>query len=301
MEKKTIVVCASTGNQGKAVVEALLTRRLWRVIALSRDPESERARFLTQLGVEVRKGDIEDKASLLKTFTDAYGVFGVTQPWSADYKTCNIEKELLQGQNIADACKVNGIQHLVLSTVLNFGASHTGVPHVDSKLRIEEYVIDKGIPYTFLRPASFMDNIGMNFFPIKNGSIRGFVAADAKVPYIACADIGAFAAIALENPERYLGKGINLISDFVSGNDLCSILSRIRNGERFRYQAPPAFLLRLFAREFYLMRSYFEKNGRPPYPKEVDEVIAECKKSHPGLLTMEHFLKRQGFDKKTLR
>lgn len=301
MEKKTIVVCASTGNQGKATVEALVTKRNWSVVALTRDPRSARAQFLLDLGADVRKGDIEDKASLLHAFQNAYGVFGVTQPWSADYKKCDTNKELLQGRNIVEACKETGVKHLVLSTVLNFGATHTGVPHVDSKLKIEDYVLENKIPYTFLRPASFMDNIGMDFFPIKNGIIRGFVAVDAKVPYIACADIGVFAGIAFEHPDKFIGKGINLISDFVSGKDLCSILSALRNGERFRYKAPPKFLLRILAREFYLMRSYFEKNGRPPYPKEVFQVIEECKRIHPNLLSVEEFLKRRGFETKPLK
>lgn len=301
MEKKTIVVCASTGNQGKAVVESLVSEAKWNIVALTRDPQSARAQFLLDLGADVVKGDIEDKDSLLQTFRNAYGVFGVTQPWSADYKKCDTDKELLQGRNIVESCKESGVQHLVLSTVLNFGAKHTGVPHVDSKLKIEDYVVEKKVSYTFLRPASFMDNIGMNFFPIKNGLIRGFVAEDAKVPYVACADIGTFAAIAFEHPDKFIGKGINLISDFVSGKDLCSILSGIRNGEHFRYQAPPKFLLRVLAREFYLMRSYFEKNGRPPYPKEVFEVIDECKRIHPNLLTVEQFLKLRGFDRRPLK
>lgn len=301
MEKKTIVVCASTGNQGKAAVEALLAHGKWNVVALTRDPQSSRAQFLMDLGADVKKGDIEDKASLLQAFQNVYGVFGVTQPWSADYKKCDTNKELLQGRNIVEACNESDVKHLVLSTVLNFGAIHTGVPHVDSKLKIEDFALENKIPCTFLRPASFMDNIGMNFFPIKNGLIRGFVAADAKVPYVACADIGAFAAIAFERPDIYIGKGINLISDFVSGQDLCSILSALRNGERFRYKSPPQLILRIFAKEFYLMRSYFDKNGRPPYPKEVFQVIENCKEIHPNLLTVEEFLKRRGFETKPLK
>jgi len=300
MGKRNIVVCAATGNQGKAVVDALLKTGNWNVIALSRDPKSDRAQSLTRLGAEVNNGDIEDKASLIKAFAGAYGVFGVTQPWSADYKKCDVKKELLQGQNITQACKEIGIQHLVLSTVSNFGATHTGIPHIDSKLQIERDVVKSGTPYTFLRPASFMDNIGMDFFPIKKGSVRGFVDGDAKVPYIACCDIGTFAAIAFEHPELYQQKGINLIGDFVSGDELCEILSRLRNGEHFRYKTVPKILLRIAAKEFYLMRVFFEKNGRPPYPKEVFEVIDHCKQIYPNLTTVEGYLKRQGFDTTSL-
>jgi hypothetical protein len=77
-------------------------------------------------------------------------------------------------------------------------------------------------------------------------------------------------------------------------------LSRLRNREPFRYKTIPKFLMRIAAKEFYKMRIYFEKNGRPPYPKEVFEVIDQCKKIYPDLLTVEGYLKRQGFDTKPL-
>lgn len=294
------MVCAATGNQGRAVVGALSKNETWHVIALSRDPQSARARGLIENGVEIRKGDIEDKNSLHEAFRNAYGVFGVTQPWSADYKKCNSEAEIKQGQNIVDACREAEVKHLVLSTVLYFGNKETGIPHVDSKLKIEQYAVEKGIACTFLRPASFMDNIGMDFFPVKKGVVRGFVDGDAKVPYIACADIGKFAVFAFQDPARYVGKGINLIGDFVSGQELCQILSRLRNGETFRYKTVPRLLMRLFAKEFYLMRSFFEKSGRPPYPQEILNAIEDCKKSYPEILTIERFLKKQGFATKKL-
>jgi uncharacterized protein YbjT (DUF2867 family) len=300
VDKKTIVVCASTGNQGKAVVESLLRSGNWRVIALTRDPESSRAQAIAKKGIELRKGDIENKSSLVEAFQGAYGVFGVTQPWSADYKKCNPEAEIKQGMNIVDACRETGISHLVLSTVLYFGDQATGIPHVDSKLEIEKYALQKKIPVTFLRPASFMDNIGMNFFPVKPGSVRGFVDQDAKVPYIACADIGEFAAKAFQDPEKYIGKGINLIGDFVSGEELCQTLSRLRKGERFRYKSVPKLLMRLFAKEFYRMRSFFEKSGRQPYPKEILNAIDDCRKSHSEILTIEKYLKKEGFETRKL-
>jgi hypothetical protein len=48
------------------------------------------------------------------------------------------------------------------------------------------------------------------------------------------------------------------------------------------------------------MRISFEKNARPPYPKEIEATIQECKRLHPDLLTVEQYLKNQGFDTKTL-
>ena len=82
-----------------------------------------------------------------------------------------------------------------------------------------------------------MDNVGSRFFPVKPGRVRGFVGADAKVPYIACADIGALVLVAFVRPREFVGGEINAAGDFVSGLDIADILT---NGQRFRYSAPAA-------------------------------------------------------------
>jgi len=103
---------------------------------------------------------------------------------------------LKQGINIIDACKATGVKHLVLSTAAHLTNEKTGLPHVDVKIDIEEYAEANGIPTTYLKPGQFMDNIGKNFLAVRRGKIRGFVASDTRVPYIATKDIGEFARIA---------------------------------------------------------------------------------------------------------
>ena len=49
------------------------------------------------------QGDLGDRAALAKVFAGADGVFAVTQPWSADYKSCDCKTEIAQGKAIADA------------------------------------------------------------------------------------------------------------------------------------------------------------------------------------------------------
>lgn len=300
MEKKSIVVCGASGNQGGAVVRSLLHSQQCNIVALSRNPDSERMQDFKRKGVTIRRADLQDKASLTKVMQNAYGCFGLTQPWSSDYKKVNIAGEIEQGRNIVDACLEAGVKHLIQSTVLQFGTGKTGIPHVDSKLAIEESLMKSKVPCTLLRPASFMDNIGTFFFPVKKGSIKGFVDGDAKVPYIACEDIGVFAGLAFEHPDDFIGKKINLIGDFVSGEELCQSMSKLRNGEHFSYKTTPKWLMRIFANEFYKMRTAFEKYGRPPYPPEVQDVISECKRMHPKLLSIEQYLKAQGYQTKKL-
>lgn len=300
MNGKTVVVCGATGNQGGAVVQSLLNSQKWDVIALSRNPTGGPAQALKNKGVVVKKADLQDKVSLIQAFQNAYGVYGVTEPWSPDNKKCNISAEIEQGHNIADACLQTGIKHLVLSTVLHFGMEKTGISHVDSKLLIEEHVLKSKVPCTFLKPASFMDNIGAPYFPVKKGSITGFVDGDAKVVYVSCVDIGVFAGIAFENPDKYIGKAIDLVGDFISGEELCNILSRLRKGEHFKYKAVPRLLIRIFAKEFYQMRLTFEKWGRPPYPKEIGDAINNCRSVYPKIMSLEQYLQYKGYETKNL-
>ena len=300
MSNSNVVICGATGHQGGAVVRHALKRSNWQITVFSRNPDSEKARLLKEQGVTVKKADLDDKKSLIDAFKDSDYAFGVTQPWSPDYRKCYPNKEVEQGKNIVDACLETGVRHLVMSSAAHMEEGRTGIPHVDSKLDVEEYTRNSGISHTFLRPAQFMDNVGAPFFPVKKGSIRGFVDGDVRVPYVATDDIGAFAALIMDDPERFRSQGLDLVGDFISGNELCETMGRIRGGERFKYKSIPKLLMRIFAREFYTMRIAFEEFGRPPYRDDVNDLIKECRNLYPELMTMEKHLLSRGFDSVTL-
>jgi uncharacterized protein YbjT (DUF2867 family) len=296
-EGPLIVVCGATGNQGGAVVNALLGKGKWRVAALLRNPG--RGRALEGRGVELRRGDLVDEASLVAAFSGAYAVFGITQPWSTDYRRADTHGEVRQGKALVNACASAGTR-LVFSTVLLGDERPTGISHVDSKIELEAYLHQEKLPAVVLGPGSFMDNIGLDFFPVHRGRVRGFVDADAKVPLVACCDIGRAAASVLDNLDAHLGRRHNLIGGLYSGLDICDTLSRLRGGEKFRYGAPPRLLMRLFAREFYKMRQTFEEAGRPPFPPLYDAGLRETAALIGQPTTLEAFLRDKGYADKPL-
>jgi uncharacterized protein YbjT (DUF2867 family) len=300
VRQRRVVVCGATGQQGGAVLRHALQREGWEVVALSREPEGEKARRWSKEGAQVVRADLEDRDSLIRAFQGADYVFGLTQPWSPDYRKCHPEREVEQGRNITEACRETGVKLLVMSSAAHLAEGKTGIPHVDSKLEVEAYVSQSGVPFTFIRPVQFMDNLGSPFFPIRRGSIRGFVDGKVRVPYVAVDDIGAFAALIFDGPEGFIGQGLDLVGDFISGEELCLLLSRLRGGERFRYRSVPRWLMKLWAKEFYAMRLAFEEFGKPPYREDIWEIIAACRKFHPGLMSMEAFLLAQGFDTRPL-
>jgi hypothetical protein len=127
---------------------------------------------------------------------------------------------------------------------------------------------------------------------VKPGRVRGFVDGDAKVPYIACAEIGGLVSVAFSRPADFIGRAMHAVGDFVSGFEIAEILSRLQ-GRRVRYAAPPAILMRLFAREFYTMRRGFEQYGRPPYRQELAGYIDETRQLWPDTMKMESFLRQR--------
>ena len=82
-EKKIIAVTGATGAQGGGLVRAILNDASggFSVRGVTRNPKSEKALALTDLGAEVVAADLDDEASLAKAFSGAYGAFCLTIYW----------------------------------------------------------------------------------------------------------------------------------------------------------------------------------------------------------------------------
>lgn len=201
-DRPSIVVCGATGQQGGAVLDQLEASGRWDLVAVSRDPGSARSRALRKRGIDVRRADLRDPASLASVFAGAHGVYGVTTNIDGKGKVDTMT-ERTQGFAIANACAAARIEHLVMSTVLYISDEQRAIPYVATKCDIEHHIEQLGLPCTFLRPGSFMDELGGEYLPVKRGVITGQADGDVKVPYVACRDIGAFARLAFDDPDTY--------------------------------------------------------------------------------------------------
>ena len=150
---KLIVVTGATGQQGGATARHLLAQG-WRVRAFVRDPIKPAAQELAAKGAELVQGDLDDRASLDRALSGAYGAFSVQTFMGPEGPI----GEARQGMVLADAAKAAGIQHLVYTSV--GGAERkSGLPHFESKWQIEEHIRSLGLPATILRPVFFMENL----------------------------------------------------------------------------------------------------------------------------------------------
>ena len=142
---KTIFVTGATGNQGGAVVKSLLDKG-FKVKALTRNSSSRAATGLQSIAAEVVQGDLNDTNSYKKFLQDVQGVFSVQAFINGT------QKEIEQGIKLADLVKEYHIDHLVYSSVI--GADlQTGIPHWESKYKIENHIRELGQPFTIIRPS----------------------------------------------------------------------------------------------------------------------------------------------------
>jgi len=141
--KKIITVFGATGKQGGSVAAALFNDPAFKVRAVTRNPDSGRAKALADKGAEVVKGDLTDGASVAAAVQGAYGCFLLTDYWSH----CDANKEIAQGKLAVDACKAANIQHLVYSSLESVVATvKKDCPHFDGKAVIGDYIKEQGVP-----------------------------------------------------------------------------------------------------------------------------------------------------------
>lgn len=112
---------------------------------------------------------MESSASLLDAVRDSYIVFLVTTPgWGEG----GAEVELRHGQNVTNAAKQAGVEHIIYSSLLNVtetsGGRLTHVAHFDMKQRVESFIRASGLSCTFVLPGYFMSNFS-SFGMIRKG------------------------------------------------------------------------------------------------------------------------------------
>jgi uncharacterized protein YbjT (DUF2867 family) len=161
----------------------------------------------------------------------------------------------------------------------------SGVPHFESKGRIEEHIHALGLRATILRPVAFMDMFGGPAVArvMFSNLLRTVLGDSKRLQLVATRDIGWFAARALEQPEAFAGRTIALAGDELSVPEMAEAYKRARGGSTLRIPVP-RFLLRVMPREMSTMLRWFGEHG-------YQADIAALRKEHPGLLTYEQWLR----------
>ncbi|ARM88884.1 NmrA-like family protein [Rhizobium sp. CIAT894] len=282
-DMRRVLVTGATGQQGGAVVRALIARG-HHVKAISRKPDSEGAKRLAAAGVEVAAGDLNDGASVERAAEGFDTMFLMGDSYES-----GTEAETRQGITVANAAKAAGIVHLIYSSVAD-ADKKTGIPHFDSKYLVEKHIAGLGIPYTISAPVAFMEN---TVAPWAIDGLRQGVYAAALPPtrllqQITIKDIGAFVAALAERREQVFGKRFDIAGDELSGEQQAKILSEALD-RPIRYQELPIAAMRQQSEDAALMFEWFDRTG-------YDVDIAALRRDFPDVGWHSYADWARGFD-----
>jgi uncharacterized protein YbjT (DUF2867 family) len=265
--ERIILVMGTTGRQGSAVYKHL-QKKGFTLRALVRDPNSNQARRLMGNGQDVFQGSFDDPDSLMRAMDGVYGVFSA-QPHSAI--------EIQQGVAVIEAAKRQGVSHFIYSSV---GAADegTGIPHFESKAKVEEHLRSSGLQYTILRPVFFMENWWRGFGDsIRNGQLQQPLSPTANLQMIAVDDIGAFGALAFGDPGKWKNRTFSLVGDELSMQQIADAFSRMTERDVKYVQVPWDQFEKKMGQELTVMYHWFDEEG---FHFDIEQVRREYPPTH---------------------
>lgn len=240
-DKKILAVIGATGAQGGGLARAILADPdgPFKLRAITRNPDSEKARALVAQGAEVVAGDADDPQGLDQAFAGAYGAYCVTNFW----EHLSPERELVQATNMAEATRRMGLEHVVWSTLEDTRRSiplddprmptlqgQYNVPHFDAKGEADPIFAAKAAPTTYLLAAFYWENLIYFGMGPRQGADGGLVLAlplgGVALPGIAAEDIGRCAYGVFRRGPATADERIGIAGDILTGDEMASALAR---------------------------------------------------------------------------
>jgi len=240
-DRKIIAVMGATGAQGGGIARAIAADRggPFAARAVTRNPDSEKARALAALGIEVVAADADDPPSLERAFAGAYGAYCVTNFW----EHMNAARESAQAAAMARATGKAGLQHVVWSTLedtrrwvplddhrLPTLQDRYKVPHFDEKGAADAVFSREGAPTSFLLAAFYWENfLYFGLGPRKGESgdlILPLPLGGQKLPGIGSEDIGRSALGIFRRSPAVAGRRFGIAGEILSGPEMAEKMGR---------------------------------------------------------------------------
>lgn len=236
-DKKIIAVMGATGAQGGGLARAILAdnESEFSLRAITRKPDSDRARGLADAGAEVVVADMDDQNSLEKAFAGVYGAFCITNFW----EHFSAKKEGEQATAMARATKRAGVEHVIWSTLEDTRLSiplddnrlptlqgEYKVPHFDGKGAVDHVFESEAAPTTFLLAAFYWENFiyfGMGPRKGEDGNmVLAMPLGGVKLPGIAAEDIGKCAYGVFRRGTDMVGQRVGIAGEILSGPEMAA-------------------------------------------------------------------------------
>ena len=237
MSKKIIAIMGATGAQGGGLAHAIAADPggAFSARAITRNTDSDKARALKALGVDVVAGDADKPASLGAAFAGAHGVFCVTNYW----EHLDIDREGAQASAMARATRQAGVSHVVWSTLEDTRQripltdqrmpvlyNKYFVPHFDSKGQVDHVFAAEGAPTSFLYAAFYWDNFIHFGMGPRKGDDGNYVLAlplgGARLPGIWSGDVGRCAYGIFKKGATAAGHKFGVAGETLSGPEMAA-------------------------------------------------------------------------------
>ena len=223
---KKILITGATGTVGLEVLKALKTiNEPVEIFAGIRNLETESLK-LENFNVKTKLFDFTTINTFKNALSDIDILFLLRPPNISDVK--QFFEPLIK-----TAIECN-IKHIVFLSVQGVEKSSI-IPHH----KIEKVIVESKIPYTFLRPAYFMQNFTTT---LKNDLVNNkrifLPAGNAKFTLIDASDIGKVASIILTQSEHHRNKSYELTNNEILTFAEMAHKLTIGLGTTIKYQSP---------------------------------------------------------------
>jgi len=196
-----VLITGSTGNVGIEVLSALkkLDHQI-EIYAGVRDTEFGNEK-LSNFKIKPIKFDFINIETFLPALKDFDVLFLLRPPQISDVKKYFAP--------LIETAKESSIKHIVFLSVQGVENSNI-IPHH----KIEKLIVDSKIPYTFLRPAYFMQNFTTTLHNDLVNNHRIYLpSGQAKFTVIDAEDIGSVTAKVLIEPQNHINKSYELTNN----------------------------------------------------------------------------------------
>jgi uncharacterized protein YbjT (DUF2867 family) len=211
----TVLVTGAAGKTGRALIAALASRQET-VRALVHRADQEAA--VRALGArEVAFGDMRLPETHERATAGVRAVYHICPNLSPD--------EAAIGRCALEAARAAGVRHFVYHSVLH--PQTEAMPHHWQKLRVEEKLLESGLPYTILQPAAYMQNVLAYWdAAAQEGAYTVPYAPETRLGMVDLLDVAEAAAIVLTQPGHY-GATYELCgAEVLSQAEIAAVLGR---------------------------------------------------------------------------